>query len=77
MQSGTIRIQVWGWSHRLVVKFSALHLGGLGLVPRHGPAPLISSHAMVTTHIQDRGKLAQMLAQGKSSSEKKKKNTSL
>ena len=37
------------------------------------PTPLVSGHAMAATHIQCRGRLAQMLAQGKSSSSKKRK----
>ena len=57
----------------LVIKFSTFHFGGLGLVPGHGLTPLISSHAVVATHVQNRGRLAQMLAQGQSSSAKKKK----
>ena len=43
------------------------------LVAQHGPTSLITGHAMVGTHIQDRGRLAQMLAQGESSLPKKKK----
>ena len=42
----------------------------MGLDPGHRPIPLIS-HAMAATHIQNRGRLAQMLAQGESSSAKK------
>ena len=38
--------------------------------PRHGPTPLLGGHAGVKTHIQNRGRLAKMLAQGKSSSPK-------
>ena len=48
-----------------------LHFGGLGSVPGHRPTPLLSGHAVMATHIQNRGRLAQMLAQGKSSSAKK------
>ena len=50
-----------------------LYFGGLGLVPGHRATPLIGSHAVAVTHIQNRGRLAQMLAQGKSSSGKIKK----
>ena len=46
--------------------------GGLGLVPGHRPTPLVSDYVVAMTHIQNRGRLAQMLAQGKSSSAKKK-----
>ena len=62
-----------GWCHGLVVKFSTLHFSSPGSVPRHGPRPLISSHAVAVTHVQNRGTLAQMLAQGESSSAKKRK----
>ena len=42
------------------------------LVPGCTPAPLNGGHAVaVATHIQNRGRLAQMLSQGKSSSRKK------
>ena len=61
-----------GQPHGLVVKFGALSFSGLGLVSGHRPAPLISSHAVAVTHIQNRGRLAQMSAQGKSSSAKNK-----
>ena len=44
----------------------------MGLNPRRGPTLLVS-HAYEATHIQNRGRLAQILAQGKSSSLKKKK----
>ena len=64
-----------GWPYGLVVKFSVLHFGGLGLVPRHRPTPLVSGHAMMMTHIQNRGRLAQMLAQAESSSAKKKSSS--
>ena len=62
----------------IVIKFtrSALLLGGLaltGLDPRRGPADHSSGHAVAASHIQNRGRLAQLLAQGPSSSSKKKK----
>ena len=38
-----------------------------------GPAHCSSSQAAAATHIQNRGRLAQMLAQGQSSSPKEKK----
>ena len=56
----------------LVGKFSALCFSVLGLVPGCGPTPLIGSHAVVATHIQNRGRLATMLAQWESSSAKVK-----
>ena len=62
----------WGWPSCQEDKFGMFHFGGPCLVPGHGPTPLISVHAVVMTHIQNRGRLAQMLAQGKSSSERKK-----
>ena len=40
---------------------------------RHGPTQCSSDHAVAASHIQIRGRLAQMLAQGQSSSPKKKK----
>ena len=43
------------------------------MVPGGGRTPLVGGHAVAATHIQDRGGLAQMLAQGKSSSSKKRK----
>ena len=56
-----------------MVKFSALHFSGPGLVRRHRPTPLGGGHAVVMTHTQNRGKLAQTLAQGGSSSAGKKR----
>ena len=51
-----------GWLHVLVVKFNAFCFPGLVLVPRHGPTPLIGGHAVEATHMQKRGRLAQVLA---------------
>ena len=47
------------------LKFHVLHFGGLGswVWILGGPTPLIS-HAVAASHIQSRGRLAQMLAQG-------------
>ena len=53
-----------GQPHGLVVKFGVLCFDSLGSVPGHGPTLLVSSHAVAVTHIQNRGRLAQMLAQG-------------
>ena len=53
-------------------KFGTFCFRSPGLVPRHGPIPLVGGHAMEATHIQNRGRLAQMLAQAKSSSAKNK-----
>ena len=63
-----IRRQKKGQTCHLVVKFGALHFRDPGSVPRHGPRPLVGGHAVAATHIQNRGRLAQMLAQGESSS---------
>ena len=48
----------WGRPGGLVVKFGMLHFSGLGLVPRHGPTPLISNQAVVATLMQNGGRLA-------------------
>ena len=48
----------------LAVKLSMLHFSGQGLVPGCGPTLLIGGHAVVVTHIQNRGRMAQMSAQG-------------
>ena len=53
-----------------------LCFGSLGFVdsdPRCGPTYRSSSHAVEASHIQNRGKLAQMLTQGQSSFQKKQK----
>ena len=47
-------------------------LGFTASDPGRGPIPLVS-HAVAATHVQNRGRLAQMLAQGASSLAKKKK----
>ena len=49
-----------------------LCFSGPSSAPRCGPTPLISDHAVAVTHIQNRERLATMLAQGKSPSGKKK-----
>ena len=59
----------------LVVEISALRFGGLNSDPGWGPTPLISSHAVAITHLQNRARLAQMLAQAESSSAKNNKQT--
>ena len=43
--------------------------------PRCRPTPPIGGHAVAVAHIQNRGRLEQMLAQGQSSSAKKPKQT--
>ena len=62
-RSGGLKKAKKGWPHGLVVKFGVLHFGGLASVPRSGPTPLISSHAVAATHIQNRGGLSQILGQ--------------
>ena len=59
----------------LVVKFSAFCFSSLGPVPRHGPTPLVSSHAVAASHIQNRRRLATDVSSGLIflSKEKKKK----
>ena len=49
----------------------------MGLDPAHASTHRSSSHAVVASHIQNRGRLAQMLAQGHSFSPKKKKKLML
>ena len=56
----------------LVVKFGVLCFGGPGVVPRCRPTPLVSSHAVVVTHIHKEEDGQWTLAQGKSSSAKTK-----
>ena len=58
MPRNKLRKYVRGQPHGLVLKFNVLHLGRPGLVPRHGPTPLVGSHAVVATHLQNRGRLA-------------------
>ena len=56
-----------------MVKFGELCFGGRGSAPGHGPTS-VSSHAVAVTHIKNRGRLAKMLVQGESSSQKEKKS---
>ena len=66
----------WGQPRSLVVKFYVLHFGSPRLVPGLGSTLLICGHAVTTTLIQNRGRLAQLLAQGESpSAENKNQNT--
>ena len=48
--------------------------GLAGLDPRHKPTQHSSSHAVAVSHIQSRGRLAQMLAKGQSFSSKKEED---
>ena len=69
-----IKINGWGQPHGLVVEFGMLHFSSLGSDPGHRLTPLIG-RAVAATHMQKIwGRLAQMLAQGESSSGKKKIN---
>ena len=52
-----------------MVKFG---FSGPGSVPGHRPIPLVCGHAVAAAHIQNGGRLAQMSAQGESSSVKKR-----
>ena len=62
-----------GWHCGLVVKFDTLGFGGPGFTSGPRPTPLIGGQAVAVTHIQkSKGRLAQMLAQGESSSAKNK-----
>ena len=47
--------------------------GFAGSDPRRGPTHCSSSHAVAVSHIQNKGRLAQMLAQQQSSSTEKRK----
>ena len=46
----------------------------MGSDPRCGPTHCSSNHAVEASHIQNKGRLAQILAQGQSSSPKQNKN---
>ena len=67
-------IRYWqGLPHGLMIKFGMLCFVSPGLVPGHGPTTLISGHGVAATHVQNRGRLAQILAQSESSSPKRNK----
>ena len=70
------KAQIWGGLHGLLVKFGMLCFSGPGRVPGYGPTPFIGGQAVAACHIQNRGRLAQMVAQGQSSSPKKKNQSS-
>ena len=46
----------------------------MGSDPGHRPTHYLSNHAVVASHMQNRGRLAQMLAQEQSSSPERKQN---
>ena len=60
-----VRRNSWGQPHGVVVKSSALYFHGPSLLVWIPGANLhhLSSHTVTATHIQNRGRLAQMLAQ--------------
>ena len=62
-----------GWAHGLLARFSTLHFGDLGSGPGRGPIVLVSSHAVVMTHTENRGRLAQCKLRANLPQQKKKK----
>ena len=54
-----------GQPHGLVVKFSTLCFGDPGSVPGYGPTSLVGGHAVVVTHIQNRGRLVMYVSSGR------------
>ena len=65
-----------GWPSGIVVKFmhpASAAQGFAGSDPRCRPTHCSSSHALVASHTQNRGRLAQTLAQGQSSSPKQER----
>ena len=58
-----------------MVKFGILCFGGPGSVLGHRHVPLIGSHAVVATHIQNRGRLITDVSSGKIFLRRKKKNS--
>ena len=56
-----------------MVKFGTLCFGAWGSIPGHRHPPIVSAHAVVATHIQNKERLAQMIS-GKASSGKKRTN---
>ena len=73
MVPNLLRNEKKGSPRGLLVKFGTLCFGGPALVSRCRPTPFTGGHAVVATHIQNRVRLGQMLAQGESSSAEKKK----
>ena len=67
-------IHCWGQPCGLVVKFGMLHFGRPSSVLGRGPTLLVSGRAVVATHIQNRERLAQLLAQDESFSRKKEED---
>ena len=66
----------WGWPSGLVVKFTHSASAAWGLKVQMSGVDLQiahQSHTVAASHIQNRGRLAQMLAQRQSSSSRKRK----
>ena len=63
----------WHGGEVPVLHFSGL--GFIGLNPGHEPIHCSPSHDVAASHIQSRGRLAQILAHGQSSSPKEKRKT--
>ena len=61
----------WSSGYVCALRFHGLRF--MGLDPGCGPTYCSSSHSVVVSHIENRGRLAQMLAHGQSSSSKKGK----
>ena len=59
-------VNVWGWPSGIVVTFAGSTLGAPGSQARIPGTELHTSLAMVATHIQNRGRLTQILAQQQS-----------
>ena len=64
----------WASPGGLVVKFSMLHFGCPGSFLRHGPTPLISGHALMAAHVQNKGRLATDVSSGQIFLSKNNKN---
>ena len=73
-----VKKKIQGQPHGLELKFSQLHFGSPGSVPGRGPTPLCWWPCCAGgPHTKNKGRLAQMLAQGEfSSAGKKKENKS-
>ena len=59
-----LKNNILGLPHVLIVKFGTLHFCGLGSVPGCGLTPLVRSHTVAATHIQNRGRLATGVSSG-------------
>ena len=70
----TKKSEIRASTNGLVVKFCALHFGGPGLVPRHGPTPLVCQWPCCggSSHTK-KGRLAVDVSSGQIFLSKKKK----